>query len=86
MILPSKHLSEDRALLSIGAKILQQLQSPKTVSAIWEKLSKTSIKTTIPNINYNSFILALDLLYFINLINMEDGVISVIACSVIAND
>ena len=77
MILPSKHLSQDRALLSIGAKILQHLQMPKTVSAIWEELSKTSSRTTMPTIGYNSFILALDLLYSINAIEMEDGILSV---------
>lgn len=77
MILPSKHLSQDRALLSVGAKILQHLQMPKTVSAIWEKLSKTSCKTAMPPIGYNSFILALDLLYSMNAIEMEDGVLSV---------
>ena len=79
MILPSKHLSQDRALLSVGAKILQQLQVPKTVSAIWEELSKTSCKTAMPTIGYNSFILALDLLYSMNAIEVEDGVLSVIA-------
>lgn len=77
MILPSEHLSQDRALLSVGAKILQHLKMPKTVSVIWEKLSKTSCKTDMPSIGYNSFILALDLLYSMNAIEMEDGVISV---------
>ena len=79
MILPSKHLSQDRALLSIGARILRQLQRPKTVSAIWDELSKTNEKTVIPTIGYNSFILALDLLYSMNAISLEDGVLSVIA-------
>ena len=77
MILPSKHLSQDRALLSVGANILQHLQMPKTVSAIWEELSKTTCKTAMPTISYNSFILALDLLYSMNAIEMEDGVLSV---------
>jgi ABC-three component (ABC-3C) system Middle Component 6 len=77
MILPSKHLSQDRALLSVGAKILQHLKMPKTVSAIWEELSKTGCKTAMPTIGYNSFILALDLLYSMNAIEMEDGVLSV---------
>jgi hypothetical protein len=77
MILPSKHLSQDRALLSVGAKILQQLQVPKTVSAIWETLSQPENKTTMPTINYSGFILALDLLYAVNAIKLEDGIISV---------
>ncbi len=79
MILPSKHLSQDRALLSVGAKILQQVQKPKTVSAIWENFSKTGDKFTGSNIDYNSFILAMDLLYAMNAIDMEDGIITVAA-------
>ena len=77
MILPSKHLSQERALLSIGAKILKHLQLPKTVSTLWEELLETSGNKILPTIGYNSFILALDLLYSINAIEIEDGILSV---------
>lgn len=77
MILPSKHLSQERALLSVGAKILQHLQIPKTVSTIWEELTKTGDDKALPTIGYNNFILALDLLYSISAIEMEDGLLSV---------
>lgn len=76
MILPSKHLSQQRALLSVGAKILQHLQTPKTVSAIWEELTKADKDKELPNVRYNSFILALDLLYSISAIEMEDGLLA----------
>lgn len=76
MILPSKHLSQQRALLSVGAKILQHLQMPKTVSAIWEELTKADDDKALSNMRYNSFILALDLLYSISAIEMEDGLLS----------
>ena len=45
MILPSKHLSQDRALLTVGARILQKLSQPKTVSALWEELKSKSETT-----------------------------------------
>ena len=78
MILPSKHLSQHRALLSVGAKILQHLQIPKTVSAVWEELIKADDDNKeLSNIRYNSFILALDLLYFISAIEIEDGLLAV---------
>lgn len=35
MILPSKHLPQDRALLTVGAHVLTFLAHPKTVSALW---------------------------------------------------
>jgi len=77
MILPSKHLSQQRALLSVGAKVLQHLQIPKTVSAIWEELTKADDDKVLSNMGYNSFILTLDLLYSISAIEMEDGLLSV---------
>ena len=40
MILPSKHLSEDRALVTIGAEVLGLLREPKTVSRLWTDLKK----------------------------------------------
>ena len=42
MILPSKHLSQDRALLTVGAAILQNLSRPATVSALWEKMPRAA--------------------------------------------
>lgn len=39
MILPSKHLSQDRALLTVGGHVLTFLARPKTVSALWEELN-----------------------------------------------
>jgi len=77
MILPSKHISQQRALLSVGAKVLQHLQRPKTVSAIWEELTQAGDEKALSNMGYNSFILALDLLYSINAIELEDGLLSV---------
>lgn len=40
MILPSKHLSQDRALLTVGARLLVHLSHPKTVSSLWEEISR----------------------------------------------
>ena len=36
MILPSKHLPQDRALLTVGGHVLTFLARPKTVSALWD--------------------------------------------------
>ena len=42
MILPTKHLSEDRALLSLGGEVLRILDEPKTVSSCMEWFRKRS--------------------------------------------
>lgn len=78
MILPSKHLSQDRALLTIGAHVLTFLACPKTVSALWEELNKheSSLATTTPRrISYDWFLLSLDLLYSLGTIELESGLV-----------
>jgi hypothetical protein len=69
MILPSKHLSQEKALLTIGAELLKQLNRPKTVSAVWEQAHQTV------SISYDWFILALDLLYTIDAIEIHSGLL-----------
>jgi hypothetical protein len=38
MILPSKHLPPSRALITIGADILSQLDEPRAISELWERV------------------------------------------------
>lgn len=77
MILPTKHLAQDRALLTIGATILPRLQQPLTVSALWEQLSSDpALKSKAAPLRYDSFVLTLDLLYLIGAIQIEDGLLS----------
>jgi hypothetical protein len=77
MILPTKHLAQDRALLSVGAKILPSLDEPITVSALWEQLSRDSTSLTSQNsLRYDAFVLALDLLFVLGTIELNDGLIT----------
>ena len=71
MILPSKHLREDRALLTIGADVLQLLGEPKTVSRLWSDM-KVRHDTATP-VSYDWFVLALDLLFAMGLVAFERG-------------
>ena len=78
MILPSKHLPQDRALLTVGARILQHLSQPKTVSALWEEVPRQDNKTLkgTPPLRYDGFVLALDLLFVIGAIELHEGLLS----------
>lgn len=71
MILPSKHLPQERALLTVGAKLLTCLERPMTVSALWQEAGKT---TPAP-LSFDWFVLALDLLYILNAIQLRDGIL-----------
>jgi hypothetical protein len=78
MILPTKHLSQDRALLTIGGKLLSHLVQPKTVSALWEEvahlnITKNNKKTAL---RYDAFVLTLDLLFLLGAIELRDGLLS----------
>lgn len=79
MILPSKHLPQDRALLTVGGQILTFLARPKTVSALWDELNRQdrgmdAIRTR--RITYDWFVLALDLLYSLGTIELENGLVA----------
>jgi hypothetical protein len=79
MILPSKHLPQDRALLTVGSHILTFLGHPKTVSALWEQLSKQTEGTATPPprlVTYDWFLLTLDLLYALGTIELEGGLVA----------
>ncbi len=68
MILPSKHISVENSILGVGAVILAHLGRPATVSSLWEELR------SLPEIStYERFILGLDLLYMIEVIEMREG-------------
>lgn len=70
MILPTKHIPQNEALLGVGATVLGCLQAPMTVSGLWERLR------TEPNVGtFERFVLASNLLYMIGAIDMENGLI-----------
>jgi hypothetical protein len=76
MILPSKHLSQNRALLTVGAVILRHLSAPVTVSALWEQVSGFSRSQTAPSgLGYDAFVLALDLLFLMGTIELREGLL-----------
>lgn len=76
MILPTKHIRPDRALLAVGADLLVSLREPKTVSRLWDE---TRTKRGDPGepapINYDWFVLALDLLFMINAVELDRGLL-----------
>ena len=77
MILPTKHLRPDRALIGVGAEVLGTLRRPMTMSKLWDEIrSRRSADTTSPVIDYRWFVLALDLLYMLGAVKLERGLIS----------
>lgn len=71
MILPTKGIGSDKALLSIGALILRDLDEPKTVSRLWADLRR--VEEGPPDLTFDWFVLALDLLYVIGTLDYLGG-------------
>ena len=67
MILPTKHLPAERALLTVGAQLLKHLQEPTSVSRLWADVKRgTDYSAPIP---FDWFVLALDLLAAMGIIH-----------------
>lgn len=71
MILPTKGIGPDKALLSIGASILRDLDEPKTVSRLWAELRQ--VEEGPPDLTFDWFVLALDLLYLMGTLDYLGG-------------
>lgn len=70
MILPTKHIAQNEALLGVGATILARLNAPRTVSSLWDELRSE------PNVGtFERFVLASNLLFLIGAIDMNDNFI-----------
>ena len=74
MILPTKRLGPERAMLTIGAEMLGLLTEPKTVSRLWDELGHIMRERSSTRIaNYDWFVLTLDLLYMLGTVEMDHG-------------
>jgi len=70
MILPTKHIPQNEALIGVSATLLAHLNAPRTVSGLWESLR------TEPNVGtFERFVLATNLLFLIGAIDIKDGLI-----------
>ena len=77
MILPTKRLHQDRALLAVGAEVLRRIDEPKTVSRLWDEIQKAYRgQAASPTLTYDWFILSLDLLFALNTISLNRGLIT----------
>ncbi|MDQ0466334.1 hypothetical protein QO010_004127 [Caulobacter ginsengisoli] len=77
MILPGKHLREDRALLGVGAEVLSHLGEETTVSELWEKVrtARNSDTQSAP-LSFDWFVLGLSFLFAISAIELHRGIVT----------
>ena len=68
MIMPSKYLREDEALVGVGGILLQRIEGRRNISFLWE-----DVKTNHAVATFERFILALDFLFLLGLIDIKDN-------------
>ncbi|WP_396125075.1 ABC-three component system middle component 6 [Corynebacterium sp. ES2730-CONJ] len=73
MLLPTKGIDPQRALLTIGATIISLLESPATVSGLWERFSKKKAGTPAhAKISFDWFAMALSMLFTIGAVSWNE--------------
>ena len=77
MILPTKHMPQEKALVTVGSIILKRLERQKTVSALWEEILEhyQDERNSNSDISFDWFVLALDFLYTIGAIEIHAGLL-----------
>ena len=70
MILPNKNIRIERSLIGCGVVILRELKDRDTVTSIWDRVHKIESLR-----NYDLFILTLDYLFAIGVIEWGNGLI-----------
>jgi hypothetical protein len=74
MILPTKRIDPNYSLLAIGARVLSLLDSPSTMSNIWELLaSQVSADDSKALLSFEWFVLALDLMFLLGKLEYSGG-------------
>jgi len=71
MILPTKGIPPQRALVSLGGEILRLLTETKTVSRLWDDFQKARQQT--PDVTFDWFVLSLDFLFLVGAVELERG-------------
>ena len=76
MIFPTKHIRTDRSLLGVGASVLALLNTPKSVSGLWEEFdrSRRTAEGAKP-VAFDWFVMALDFLFMIDAVEFDRGVL-----------
>lgn len=76
MILPTKHLSANRSLISVASEVFELIDKKSTISSMWNDLQeKHKSLLRHGDVPYDWYILALDLLYMMGLIEVRNSFI-----------
>lgn len=73
MILPTKGITPDRSILSVGSDLLDLLDSPQSVSNLWSRYLNFRKQMGLERpVNFDWFVLTLDFQFSIGAIDLDD--------------
>jgi hypothetical protein len=75
MLMPTKHIKTENALIGVGGEVLSLLNEDKTVSRLFHDLQEQRRSNELSNIHFDWFLLAVDFLFSIGAVRFEEGVL-----------
>lgn len=75
MLMPTKHIKTENALIGVGAELLAILDKEKTASRLFHDLQEARRKNDLATIHFDWFMLAVDFLFTIGAVRFESGLI-----------
>ena len=75
MLMPTKHIKTENALIGVGGEILALLNVDKTVSRLFFDLQERRRTNELSTIHFDWFLLAVDLLYSVGAVRFDEGVL-----------
>ena len=75
MLMPTKHIKTENALIGVGGEVLALLDRDKTVSRLFYDLQDRRRLNKLTTIHFDWFLLALDFLFSVGAIRFDSGVV-----------
>lgn len=71
MILPTKGIPPNKALLAVAGEALRSLREAKTISRLWDDFRQRSDPRS--EVTFDWFVLGLDLLFMLGAVELDQG-------------
>ena len=75
MLMPTKHIKTENALVGVGAEVLALLDREKTVSTLFRDLQSWRNENELTTVHFDWFLLALDFLFSVDAVRFESGIV-----------
>lgn len=75
MLMPTKHIKVENALIGVGGMVLAQLDVGKTVSRLFYDIQNQRKNDNLSTLQFDWFLLSLDFLYSIGAIRLDGGLL-----------